>query len=49
MDRIFLLVPAQAYVARMIQTLADFPARQEPATFSVDQVLAKLEGAAGGG
>jgi hypothetical protein len=27
----------------MIQSLADFPARQEPATFNVEKVLAKLE------
>ncbi|NLV53983.1 MAG: arylsulfatase [Acidimicrobiales bacterium] len=42
LDRVFLLVPAQAYVAQMIQTLADFPPRQAPASFSVDQVMAKL-------
>jgi arylsulfatase len=43
LDHIFLLVPAQAYVAQMMQTLAEFPARQEPASFNVARVLAKLE------
>ena len=43
LDHAWTLIPAQAYVARMLQTLAEFPARQEPASFSVDQVLAKLK------
>ncbi len=47
MSRIFLLVPAQAYVARMLQTLAEFPPRQEPASFSVNKVMAKLKAAVG--
>ncbi|MGW2095054.1 arylsulfatase [Promicromonospora sukumoe] len=42
LDHIWLAVPAQAYVARMLATLVEFPARQEPASFSIDQVLAKL-------
>ncbi|MFD7307492.1 arylsulfatase [Promicromonospora sp. NPDC059942] len=46
LDHIYLAVPAQAYVARMVATLAEFPARQEPASFSVDQVLAKLKAGA---
>jgi len=48
LDHIFLFVPAQAYVARMIASLAEFPARQKPASFNVEQVMAKLQGAAGG-
>ena len=43
LDRAWLLVPAQAYVANMLMTLAEFPPRQEPASFSIDQVLEKLE------
>jgi arylsulfatase len=43
LDHAWLLVPAQAYVARTITTLKDFPARQAPASFSIDQVLAKLQ------
>jgi arylsulfatase len=42
-----LLIPAQAYVAEMLQTLQEFPARQEPASFNVERLLEKLkEGAA---
>ena len=37
----------QAYVARMLQTFAEFPPRQEPASFSVDKVLAKLQAGVG--
>jgi len=43
LDRIWLLIPAQAYVAEMLQTLREFPPRQTPATFNIDQVLAKLK------
>jgi arylsulfatase len=38
----WIFVPAQAYVAQMLRTLAEFPARQEPASFSVDKVMEKL-------
>jgi hypothetical protein len=41
-DRVFLLVPAQAYVSRYIQTLAAFPPRQRPGSFNLDEVLKKL-------
>ncbi|WP_027345425.1 arylsulfatase [Hamadaea tsunoensis] len=43
LDHAWTLVPAQAYVARMIATLAEFPARQAPSSFGVDQVLEKLK------
>jgi arylsulfatase len=43
LDHAWLPIPAQTYVARMISSLAEFPARQEPASFSIDQVLAKLK------
>ncbi len=42
-DRAWILVPAQAYVARMLTTLVEFPPRQEPASFSLDKVMAKLQ------
>ncbi|MGD9526918.1 arylsulfatase [Pseudonocardia sp.] len=45
-DRVWLLVPAQAYVARMLSTFDGFPPRQTPASFSIDQVLAKLQAGA---
>jgi arylsulfatase len=43
LDHLFLFVPAQAFVARMLQTFAEFPPRQEPASFNMDQVMAKLK------
>jgi arylsulfatase len=48
-DRAFLLVPAQAYVAEQAQSFKEFPPRQKPATFNLDHVLATLEEASGGG
>ena len=41
--RVFLLVPAQALVARWISSFREFPPRQKPASFSIDQVMATLE------
>jgi arylsulfatase len=41
-DRVWLYVPAQTYVAEMLQTLAEFPARQEPASFSLERVMERL-------
>jgi arylsulfatase A-like enzyme len=47
LDHAWAMIPAQAYVAQMLTTLAEFPARQEPASFSVDKVLAKLRAGVG--
>jgi arylsulfatase len=44
--RVFLLVPAQGYVAKWIQSFREFPPSQKPASFSVDQVMEKLTTAA---
>jgi arylsulfatase len=41
--RVFLLVPAQGYVAKWISSFKEFPPRQKPASFSVDEVMKKLE------
>jgi hypothetical protein len=41
--RLFLLVPAQAYVAKWISSFKDFPPRQKPASFSIDEIMKKLE------
>jgi arylsulfatase A-like enzyme len=41
-DRIFLLVPAQAFVARWLESFRDFPPRQKPGSFSLDQVMEQL-------
>ncbi len=46
-DRIFFLVPAQQYVGNFLQTFKEFPPRQRPASFSIDQVMEKLQTSAG--
>jgi arylsulfatase len=42
-DRVFFLVPAQAYVGQFLETFKEFPPRQKPASFSIDQVMEKLQ------
>jgi arylsulfatase A-like enzyme len=42
LDRVYLLMPAQAYVARFLETFQAFPPRQKAASFSLDQVMEKL-------
>jgi arylsulfatase len=41
-DRAFLLVPAQAYVAQFLETFKEFPPRQKAASFSLDKVMEKM-------
>lgn len=48
-DRIFLVVPAQAEVAREAQRFIEFPPRQKPASFNLDRILAQLERASAAG
>lgn len=43
LDRAFLLVPAQSYVGEFLATFKEFPPRQKPASFSLDQVMQALE------
>jgi arylsulfatase len=38
-----MLVPAGAVVMQWMKTLQEFPPRQKPASFSVGDVMAKLE------
>jgi arylsulfatase len=40
-DRAFLLVPAQAIVGQFLKTFEQFPPRQKPASFSIDEALEK--------
>jgi arylsulfatase len=42
-DRAYLLVPAQAYVADFLATFKQFPPRQKAASFSLDKVLEGLQ------
>ena len=45
--RVFTLVPAQTFVGEFIETFEDFPPRQKPAKFNVDEALSKLRDSAG--
>jgi arylsulfatase len=47
LDRVFLLIPTQAYVGQFLQTFREFPPRQKAPSFSIDQVLEKLQMGAG--
>ena len=46
-DRAFFLVPAQKYVAQFLSTFKEFPPRQKPASFTIDQVMEKLKTSGG--
>jgi arylsulfatase len=48
-EHAFVLVPAQDFVAQHLQTYVAYPPRQKPGSFSLDQVLAKLQEAGGSG
>ncbi|MEL6330704.1 MAG: arylsulfatase [Planctomycetota bacterium] len=47
-DRVYLLVPAQQYVAKFLATFREFPPRQKPASFTIDQVLEQMQSNPGG-
>jgi arylsulfatase len=42
-DHAFLLIPAQDYVGQFLATFREYPQRQKPSTFNMDEVLAKLK------
>jgi arylsulfatase A-like enzyme len=42
LERAFLVVPTQAIVGQFIGTFRDFPPRQRPSSFSVDQIMDQL-------
>ncbi len=49
LDHIFALYPAQALTAQQIKSFVEFPPRQKPASFNLDNVLAKMREATDGG
>ncbi len=49
MDHIFLLVPAQALVGKFLATFQEYPPRQKAASFTIDQVMEKLQSTGGAG
>jgi arylsulfatase len=48
-EHLFLMVPAQEYVGRFLATFKEYPPRQKPGSFSIDQVLQSLQSSTGGG
>jgi len=40
--RAFVLVPAQALVGKWLSTFKEFPPRQKPASFNLDEVMRKM-------
>jgi len=45
LDRVFLIIPSQRVVGEFLQTFMKYPPRQKAASFTIDQVLAKMEAA----
>jgi arylsulfatase len=42
-ERMFVLAPAQTYVREFLMTFKDYPPRQKPGSFSLDNVLEELQ------
>jgi len=42
-EHLFVLVPAQVIVGEFLQTFREFPPRQTPASFTIDQVMERLK------
>ncbi len=42
-DRVYLLVPAQVYVGKFLETFKEFPPRQEAPSFTVLDAMEKLQ------
>ena len=43
LDRVFLLLPATAYVGKFLETFKEYPPRQKAASFTIDRVLESLK------
>ena len=41
-------MPAQVYVSKWLESFKEFPPRQKPASFGIDQVMDKLMAGVGG-
>jgi arylsulfatase len=44
LDHAFIALPAQTYVGKFLASFKDYPPRQRPASFSIDQVMERLKG-----
>ena len=49
LERAFVLVPAQGIVGGFLQTLAEYPPRQKPGSFSLGDAMEKIQAGAKGG
>jgi arylsulfatase len=47
-ERAFLIVPSQAVVGQWLASFKEFPGRQKPASFNLDEVMQKLTTASQG-
>jgi arylsulfatase len=45
-ERVFALIPAQAFVAKHLATYVEFPPRSKPGSFALDDVLSALQAGA---
>ena len=43
LDRAYMLVPGQVYVAEFLETFKEYPPRQEAASFSLEKVMEKMK------
>lgn len=43
LNHAFIMLPAQSYVGRFLSTFKEYPPRQKAASFTIDQVMKKLE------
>jgi arylsulfatase len=48
-EHLFVMVPAQAYVAKFLETFKEYPPRQKPGSFSIDQVMENMQRASQAG
>jgi arylsulfatase len=48
-DRMFLIAPAGAYVGRWLQSFREFPPRQKPGSFNLENVMEAVTNVPGGG
>jgi arylsulfatase len=43
LSKAYMIMPAQALVAKFLETFKEFPPRQKAASFTIDQVMQKIE------
>jgi hypothetical protein len=48
MEHAFVIAPVSAYVAKWVQSFKDFPPRQKPGSFNLDNVMEAVTAGPGG-